>query len=350
MKNKDFQLSCPMPLRDHPRILLGHGSGGALTHELIEKVFAPEFDNPLLRQSHDGAVLKLTGKRAALTTDSYVVHPLFFPGGDIGKLAVYGSVNDLAMCGARPLYLTAAFILEEGLEVATLCRIVASMKEAARQCRVSIVTGDTKVVDKGKADGVFINTTGFGVVEHDLKIVPRSIRKEDAIILSGDIGRHGMAIMASREGLTFETEIQSDAAPLSECVQKLLKRGIAVHCLRDLTRGGLATALVELAGTSGLSMLVQEREVSVMPEVRGACEILGLDPFYVANEGRFICFVPEKDAAATIKIMQKYPGGDAARSIGRVLKDQDHCVTLENAIGTTRVLNMLPGQLLPRIC
>jgi hydrogenase expression/formation protein HypE len=350
MKNKDFQLSCPMPLKGHPRILLGHGSGGSLMHELIEKVFAPEFDNPLLRQAHDGAVMDWAGKRAAITTDSYVVHPLFFPGGDIGKLAVYGSVNDLAMCGARPLYLTASFILEEGFEIALLCRIVRSMKEAAKKCRVSIITGDTKVVDKGKGDGVFINTTGFGVVEHDLKIVPRSIRKGDAIVLSGDIGRHGMAIMASREGLTFETEIQSDAAPLAESVLKLIKRGIPVHCLRDLTRGGLATALVELAGTSGYNMLIREQEVSVRPEVRGACEILGLDPLYVANEGRFICFVPEKDVTATIKVLQKYPGGNNARCIGQVLKEKDSRVMLENAIGTTRVLNMLPGQLLPRIC
>jgi hydrogenase expression/formation protein HypE len=324
-------------------------------------VFAPAFDNPFLRQAHDGALVNTVGKRARLasrakravvTTDSYVVQPLFFPGGDIGKLAIYGSVNDLAMCGARPLYLTAAFILEEGFEMAQLCRIVASMKEASEECRVMIITGDTKVVDKGHGDGVFINTTGFGVVEHDLTIAPRSIRRGDAVILSGDIGRHGIAIMAAREGLAFETEIVSDAAPLAGPVLKLLRRGIKVHCLRDLTRGGLATALVELSTASGHGILVRQRDVPLLPQVQGACEILGLDPFYVANEGRFICFVPEADVAKTLQIIQSFPGGESARCIGQVLKDKDQGgrVTLENTIGTTRILNMLPGQLLPRIC
>ena len=296
MSEKDFQMSCPIPLKDHARILLGHGSGGKLTHDLISSVFAPAFDNPFLRQAHDGAMLDLSGQRIAVTTDSYVVQPLFFPGGDICHLAVYGSVNDLAMCGSRPVYLTAAFILEEGFEIASLVRIVNSMKEAAAQCRVSIITGDTKVVEKGKADGVFINTTGIGMLEHHLTIAPQSIQENDAIILSGDIGRHGIAIMAAREGLQFETDIQSDAAPLAGPVLELIKRGAKIHCLRDLTRGGLATALVELASASGLGMHIQEREVMVMPQVRGVCEILGLDPFFVENEGRFICFVPAGDA------------------------------------------------------
>lgn len=348
--DKDFQMSCPLPLKDHPRILLGHGSGGALTHELIDKVFAPAFNNPLLRQSHDGAVASLPGKRIAVTTDSYVVQPLFFPGGDIGTLAVYGSVNDLAMCGARPLYLTAAFILEEGFEVAALCRIVDSMKRAAQECGVSIITGDTKVVDKGKGDGVFINTTGIGVIEHELSIAPSSICEGDAVILSGDIGRHGIAIMAAREGLTFETDITSDAASLNGCVQELIKGGLKVHCSRDLTRGGLATALVELAETSGFRIHINESEVKVSSQVRGACEILGLDPLFVANEGRCICFVPESEAEAVLDVFRHYPDGEHARVIGRVQKEKDRRVILENPIGTSRVLDMLPGQLLPRIC
>ncbi len=350
MSEKEFQMCCPLPLRQHARILLGHGSGGSLTHELIEKVFAPAFDNPLLRQSHDGAVMELSGKRVAMTTDSYVVQPLFFPGGDIGELSVYGSVNDLVMCGARPLYLSAAFILEEGFEIESLCRIVDSMKDAAMECGVSIITGDTKVVEKGKGDGVFINTTGIGVFEHDLKIAPSSIREGDAIILSGDIGRHGMAIMTSREGLTFDSQIESDAASLIRPVMELFNRGVQVHCLRDLTRGGLATSLVELAQSSGFRMHIYEHEIVVSRQVRGACEILGLDPLYVANEGRFVCFVPTSEVPETLEALKKYPESKNACCIGQVCKEADRRVVLENLIGTTRILDMLPGQLLPRIC
>lgn len=343
-------MNCPIPIKDYPRVLLGHGSGGALTHELISKIFQPAFDNSALRQNHDGAVMESAGRRYAFTTDSYVVQPLFFPGGDIGSLSVYGSVNDLAMCGARPLFLSAGFILEEGLEMETLCRIVDSMKAAAQRCGVPIVTGDTKVVDKGKADGIFINTTGVGIIEHELTIAPSQVEAGDVIILSGDIGRHGMAIMAAREGLSFQNTIQSDAAPLAGPVLDLIKAGISVHCLRDLTRGGLATALVEIARTAKKSVHVDEKMIPVAEEVRGACEILGLDPLYVANEGRFICIVPEAESGKALGILKQEPSGADARAIGRVVEGGSGRVVAENMIGTSRVLDMLLGQLLPRIC
>lgn len=349
MAGDDLSIHCPVPITGHSRVLLGHGSGGVLTHELVEKIFLPAFDNPLLRQAHDGAVASLPHRKIAVTTDSYVVQPLFFPGGDIGKLAVYGSVNDLAMCGARPLYLTVGFILEEGLELAALSRIVTSMGQAAVECGVSIITGDTKVVDKGKGDGVFINTTGIGVMEHERVIAPGSIQEGDAIILSGDIGRHGIAIMASREGLAFESEILSDCAPLTAAVTALLTKGLNVHCLRDLTRGGLATALVELAQTSGFQMTVAEDKIPVNPQVRGACEVLGLDPLYIANEGRFICFVPEKESLEAVALLKAYCG-NGAQIIGNVQSDKNRRVILQSPLGTSRVLQMLPGQLLPRIC
>ncbi len=350
MSESDYNLTCPVPLNRHKRILLAHGSGGALTHELIDKVFAPAFDNPFIRQHHDGAVADLPAGKLAITTDSYVVRPLFFPGGDIGRLAVYGSVNDLAMCGARPLYLSVAFILEEGFEIAQLVRIVDSMKKAADQCGVKIITGDTKVVDKGKGDGVFINTTGVGVIGHGLSIIPASIREGDAIILSGDIGRHGVAVMLAREGLSMESSVESDAAPLADSVLELIERGIKVHCLRDLTRGGLATALVELAQGSGSELRVSERDISVSPPVRGACEVLGLDPLYVANEGRFVCIAPASESAAVLEVLKRRPGGDNAGCIGIVARGDRPQAILENAIGTSRVLHMLPGELLPRIC
>lgn len=350
MSGDEFTLNCPMPFKNYSRILLGHGSGGELTHELMDKIFGPAFDNPLLRQAHDGAVSSFEGKRFAMTTDSYVVQPLFFPGGDIGTLAVYGSVNDLAMCGARPLYLSAAFILEEGFEISLLAKIVDSMKQAAARCRVSIITGDTKVVNKGKGDGVFINTTGVGVLEHDRVIGPGSIREGDAIILSGDIGRHGMAIMAAREGLSVEKELLSDVAPLADGVLALLNQGVSVHCLRDLTRGGLATALVELARTSGKQMHIEESQVKVIAPVRGLCEILGLDALYVANEGRFICFVPEKEVPKTLEILKAYPEGQQACCIGHVGKTGGGRVVLKNRIGTERILDLFLGELLPRIC
>jgi hydrogenase expression/formation protein HypE len=270
---------------------------------------------------------------------------LFFPGGDIGTLAVNGTVNDLAMCGARPLYLSAGFILEEGLPVETLKRVVESMRDAAEAAGVEIVTGDTKVVDKGRCDGMYINTAGVGVVEHTLDIAPSSLQAGDAVILSGDIGRHGMAVMAVREGLGFESEIVSDCAPLSLPVLALIDAGIEIHCLRDLTRGGLATTLVEIALAARVRIHIEETCIPVCENVRGACEILGLDPLYVANEGRFIAIVPQEDVRRTVDIM-----GSAARCIGSVAESQRGVLTLKSAIGATRILEMLSGEQLPRIC
>jgi len=285
--------SCPAPLTGHAEIQIAHGGGGRLTQQLIERIFGPAFDNPALNARHDGAVLAApAGARLAFTTDSHVVSPLFFPGGDIGRLAVYGTVNDLAMCGARPRWLSAGFILEEGLPVATLERIVAAMAEAARKAGVQIVTGDTKVVERGKGDGLYVNMAGIGWVEHDRVIAPASVRPGDVVLLSGDIGRHGMAILALREGLAFESSIESDCAPLWPAVEALFAAGVEVHCLRDLTRGGLATAVIEIAETAGRAVALEEAAVPVCEPVRGACEILGLDPLYVANEGRFVAFVP----------------------------------------------------------
>src|SRR5438045_279564 len=286
---EDFAMSCPIPIKQYPFILLGHGSGGKLMHDLLEKVFLPVFGNSILNSRHDGAEMDLGGRRTAITTDSYVVHPLFFPGGDIGSLAIYGTVNDLAMCGARPRYLSAGFILEEGLEMDTLRTVVASMQEAAAKAGVQLVTGDTKVVDKGKGDGIFVNTSGIGLIESNVKmpIGPASVQPGDAVIISGDLGRHGIAILSVREGLEFESPILSDCANLWPAVEALLNTGIEIHCLRDLTRGGLATTLNEIAGDRNVCIKLEEVLIPVDEVVQGACEILGLDPLYVENEGRF---------------------------------------------------------------
>lgn len=341
--------SCPLPLSDYPQVLAAHGGGGKLTRQLIEKLFLQAFDNPFLNTRHDGAVVVAQGRRQAFTTDSYVIQPLFFPGGDIGSLAVNGTVNDLAMCGARPAFLSAGFILEEGLAMDTLWRVVQSMRRAADAAGVVLVTGDTKVVERGKGDGVFINTAGIGWIEHDLDIGPSGIRPGDSIVLSGDIGRHGMAIMGVREGLSFENPIASDCAPLVEPVLGLLDSGIGVHCLRDLTRGGLTGALVELAQTAGTDFHIDETAVPVREEVRGACEILGLDPFHVANEGRFIAFVAQEDAAPTLDVLNKIDPG-AARIIGQVEPTGDGKALLKSSLGARRILDLLAGDPLPRIC
>ncbi|MFA6109097.1 MAG: hydrogenase expression/formation protein HypE [Candidatus Latescibacterota bacterium] len=343
-------LACPVPLRDYPRVLLAHGGGGRLMADLIERIFLPAFDNPYLRRQHDGAVVPLAGVRVALSTDSYVVSPLFFPGGDIGTLAVNGTVNDLAMCGARPLYLTAGFIIEEGLPMEQLTRVAGSMRRAALAAGVALVTGDTKVVERGKGDGLFINSAGIGLVAGDLEIGPERVVPGDAILLSGDVGRHGVAIMARREGLEFESTVTSDCAPLAGPVLALLEAGIEVHCLRDLTRGGLATALVEITESAGLTTAIQEQEIEVTAEVQGACEILGLDPLYVANEGRFVAFVPEAEADRAREILAADPVTAGARIVGRVIDRGAGGVVLENRFGTRRALDRLSGEQLPRIC
>jgi hydrogenase expression/formation protein HypE len=337
--------SCPIPISDYPNVLLAHGSGGKLMHGLLDKLVLPAFSNPLLKTQHDGAVFPVGNARLAFTTDSYVVHPLFFPGGSIGTLAVNGTVNDLAMCGARPLYLSAGFILEEGLPMETLWQVIQAMQGAAQAANVQIVTGDTKVVDRGKGDGIFINTAGVGIIEHRLMIAPSSVRVGDVVLLNGDIGRHGMAIMAAREGLFFESEIESDCAPLAGTVLALLDAGVEIHCLRDLTRGGLASGLIEIATSAHKHIHIDETAIPVIEDVRGACEILGLDPLYVANEGRFIAFVPAEQAERAQSII----GGDA-RIIGRVEDDSSTLVTLRSAIGASRIVDMLSGEQLPRIC
>jgi hydrogenase expression/formation protein HypE len=346
----DFTLQCPLPIADYPQVLLAHGGGGRLMNQLIERLFFTAFANPLLETRHDGAVLTLPAGRVAFTTDSYVVRPLFFPGGDIGSLAVNGTVNDLAMCGARPLYLSAGFILEEGLPMESLWRIALSMRRAADAAGVQIVTGDTKVVDRGKADGVFINTAGVGVVPEGVALAPSRVHPGDAVLVSGDLGRHGIAIMAVREGLEFESPIESDCAPLAGSVAALLQAGVEVHCLRDLTRGGLASALVEIATTSGCGIRIRELAIPVCEPVRGACEILGFDPLYVANEGRLVAFVAPADAARALAILQAQPGGTDASCIGFVSAADAGLVLLESRIGGTRNVDLLGGEQLPRIC
>ncbi|MBK8139393.1 MAG: hydrogenase expression/formation protein HypE [Chloroflexi bacterium] len=342
----EFALNCPVPVTPNDIIQMAHGSGGTVMHRLLESVFMPAFSDPAFTEQHDGASLSIGGARLAYTTDSFVVRPLFFPGGDIGTLAVNGTVNDLAMCGARPLYLSAGFILEEGLPLDTLKRVVESMRLAAAAAGVAIVTGDTKVVDKGRCDGLYINTSGIGVIEHDLHIAPSSVCIGDNLILSGDIGRHGMAVMAVREGLGFESEIVSDCAPLAAPVLSLIESGIRIHCLRDLTRGGLATTLVEIARSARLRIHIDEAAIPVNEDVRGACEILGLDPLYVANEGRFVAFVSPADTARTLELL-----GPESRSIGSVTAADDRGIlTLRSTIGAVRILDMLSGEQLPRIC
>jgi len=306
----------------------------------------------MLEQRHDGAVVPVNGSRLAFTTDSFVVRPLIFPGGNIGDLAINGTVNDLAMCGARPLYLSAGFILEEGLEMETLRTVVMSMQQAAAKANVKLVTGDTKVVDKGKGDGVFINTSGIGVIEANVatEIAPAAVQPGDAVIVSGDLGRHGIAILSVREGLEFESPILTDCANVWPSVQALLNAGIEVHCLRDLTRGGLATTLNEIAFDRNVCVRLEESLIPVDEVVQGACEILGLDPLYVANEGRFAAFVPVDQADAALEEMKKVEVSQGAARVGKVEEGPGRTVVLQSRIGGNRVVDMLSGEQLPRIC
>ena len=343
-------LSCPLPRPATDRILLAHGGGGRLTNQLIETVFLPAFSNCALESRHDGAVLSASETRLAMTTDTYVVHPLVFPGGTIGDLAVNGTVNDLAMCGAKPFALSAGFVLEEGLSMETLRTIVAAMRDAASAAHVTIVTGDTKVVDKGKGDGLFLNTTGIGVVVAPRPVGPESVRPGDAVLVSGDLGAHGIAILSVRNGLEIEGEVKSDTAPLWPAVEALFEADIEVHCLRDLTRGGLSSALNEIASAARLRITVEEALIPISGVVRGACELLGLDPLYVANEGRFVAFVPERDAGRALEILRSQTVSAGAVRAGTVHKDCSGIVTLRSLVGGNRVLDMLSGEQLPRIC
>ncbi len=373
-------LVCPIPLQQYPHVLMAHGGGGKLMQQLVQ-MFLTAFGTADTIQ-HDAVTLELTGNKIAFTTDSYVVNPLFFPGGDIGSLAVNGTVNDLAMAGARPLYLSVSFILEEGLSMEILWQVVQSMQQAAENSGVKIVTGDTKVVARGKGDGIFINTTGVGIIEHPQGIAPQSVQPGDLILLNGDLARHGMAIMAVREGLEFETTIESDSTPLAEVVLDLLAADIEIHCLRDLTRGGLASVLNEITTAAKVGIEIDESLIPVREDVQGACEILGFDPLYVANEGRFVAFIPQQDRdklalkdtpsdngkgvslRASLDPTCPYRGCASQRAleimrshfphnavvIGKVIEDKNSLVTLKSKIGSKRIIDMLSGEQLPRIC
>ena len=348
--HSDGVFLCPLPLNDGDRIAMGHGSGGRLSANLLRDLFLPLFSNPVLDRLDDQAVVEIGGARLAFTTDSFVVRPLFFPGGDIGSLAVHGTINDLAMGGAPPSYLSAAFIIEEGFPMETLRRIAASMGSAAAAAGVAIVTGDTKVVERGKGDGVFINTTGIGLVPEGVHLSANRALAGDVVILSGSIGDHGMAIMSSRAGLEFETTIMSDSAPLHILAAAMLKASRGIRCLRDPTRGGLSASLNEIAGQSGVSIEVEEKRIPVGVQVRAACELLGLDPLYVANEGKLVAVVAPECAEDLLAAMLLNPAGRNAAIIGVVGNETAGLVTVRTAFGSSRIVDLLPGEQLPRIC
>jgi hydrogenase expression/formation protein HypE len=352
-KSSFLSLSCPAPLPAGDKVLLGHGSGGRLSASLIRHLFLPALRNPILAKLDDQAIVTIQGARLAFTTDSFVVKPLFFPGGDIGSLAVHGTVNDLAMGGAQPLYLSAAFIIEEGLAIESLRRIAGSLHQAALQAGVEIVTGDTKVVERGSGDELFINTSGIGLVPDGVSLSADQARPGDRVLLNGPIGDHGIAIMAQREGLEFETTIRSDSAPLHTLVRSMLgAEGLAhaIRCLRDPTRGGLSSALNEIAGQSKVGIVLDEQAIPIREEVRGACELLGLDPLYVANEGKLVAFVAPEAAERVVAAMRTHPLGREARIIGTVSEANPGVVTMRTRLGTSRIVDMLSGDQLPRIC
>ncbi|NOQ22994.1 MAG: hydrogenase expression/formation protein HypE [Candidatus Aegiribacteria sp.] len=344
------EMICPIPLSDHPEITMAHGGGGRLMNDLIDRIMLKAFTNPILDKRHDGAAIAVGEGRLAFATDSHVITPLFFPGGDIGALSVYGTVNDLAMCGADARWLSAAFIIEEGFSMKTLWKVVLSMAEASLKTGVSIVTGDTKVVDRGKGDGIYINTAGIGIIPAGVDIAPSRIREGDAVVLSGDIGRHGIAVMAIREGIQLESTIRSDLAPLDSMAGDLLREGLDIHCMRDLTRGGLASGLNEIASMTDCSIRIEENLIPVHDEVLGACEILGFDPLYVANEGRFVVILPRENGDRAVEILRRHDNGRQAEIIGFVEKPSYADVLMISSIGSERIIDMLSGEQLPRIC
>lgn len=345
-----FNLQCPIPIADYPRVLLAHGGGGSLMRGLIQRLFAAAFEGLGLEHGADAAILDPAEGRLAFTTDSFVVSPLFFSGGDIGSLAVHGTVNDLATAGARPIALSVAYIIEEGLEMEALWRVARSMAVAARVCDVRIATGDTKVVERGKGDGLFVNTAGIGVLPADREWGPGQIREGDALILSGDVARHGMAVMAAREGLGFDSVIDSDSAPVHEAVLAMADSGVRVRCVRDITRGGLASVLHEIGSDAGLTFEIDEARVPVRDDVRGACEVLGLDPLYVACEGRFVAVVAPEDAERALDVCQGFAVSHGATVSGSVQPKGPAPVVLRSVAGTRRVVHLLSGEQLPRIC
>lgn len=347
--------TCPMPLKNYPTIVLGHGSGGKMMADLIQHLFAPQFNNELLAQMGDSTVLHVPGEengylKLAFTTDSFVVSPLIFPGSDIGELAINGTVNDLAMSGARPMYLSAGFILEEGLPMKMLGQIATSVASACLTAGVQLVAGDTKVVEKGHGDGLYINTSGIGMIPPGIDIAPNRARPGDAVLVSGTMGDHGIAIISVREGLEFETVIESDSAPLNGLVENMLAVSPGIRCLRDATRGGLAAVLNELVTASKVGIAFDERQVPVRPEVQAACEMLGFDPFYVANEGKLVAVVPEEDAESVLDVMHSHPYGQNASRIGKVVEEHPGLVVARTGIGGSRVVDLPAGELLPRIC
>lgn len=344
-------LECRTPIEAYEAITLAHGGGGSLTQRLISEILLPAFENEHLAELHDGAVFHSEHRILAMTTDSFVVHPYLFPGGDIGSLAVHGTANDLAMCGARPLYLSLAFILEEGLPVEHFRRIVTSVRDACRPVALQVVTGDTKVVERGKGDGIFINTTGIGVVLPGVEVSPRRVRPGDRVLLSGPIAEHGIAILSVREGLSFETDLVSDSAHLWPVVSGVLQTGgNAVHALRDATRGGVASVVNEIARAAGVGIVLDEAQIPVRDDVRGACEILGLDPLYVANEGKFLAFVSPEAVETTLEAMRRHPLGHDATLVGEVTREHPGVVRLRTLFGGSRVLDLAAGEPLPRIC
>ncbi len=346
-----IELQCPIPIQEHPTVTMAHGGGGRLTQTFIERMFLLAFANPALQALHDGAILQVGNARVAFSTDSYTISPLFFPGGNIGSLAVHGTVNDLAMCGAQPIALSGSFILEEGLPMDHLWKIVQAMKHAAQTVGVPIVTGDTKVVDRHKGDGVFITTTGIGLIPEGVNISPLRARPGDVILISGEIAVHGIAILSVREGLEFETTLESDSAPLHSLVDRMLKvAGDRMHVLRDATRGGVSSVLNEIAAHAKVGIRLEETYIPIAEQVRGACELLGLDPLYVANEGKCLAVVERGIAEKVLAAMRSHPYGKKAAFIGEVTADHPGKVILRSRIGGLRVVDMLSGEQLPRIC
>lgn len=349
-KQNNAGLNCPLPISNYKQIVMAHGGGGSISHQLISEMFVKNFDNPALNIQHDGAVIEIDGTKFAFTTDSYVINPIFFPGGDIGSLAVNGTVNDLAMCGAKPLFISAGLIIEEGFPIEELRKITLSMKQAADVAGVQIVTGDTKVVERGKGDKLFINTAGIGIVDKDVNISPKNCKTGDVIIINGSIAEHGIAILSQREGFEFESEIVSDCCSLNGLVQDILSISKNIHVMRDATRGGVATVLNEIAMSSNLGIKIEENKIPVKDNVKSACEILGFDALYVANEGKILVFVSKDDSDRVLQVMMNHPYGKDSSIIGKVIEENPGMVIMKTVVGTSRVVDMLSGEQLPRIC